>query len=80
MNYELLSEQQPPGMYANDQLSSINVGDAIRVQHSNGLYFAEVIAIETGDVGELLVFKYIKPQPELLEAPLIKLNRPFVAG
>jgi hypothetical protein len=65
------------GIYTSNELTSVDVGDVIRVQHSDGLYYAEIIAIETGDAGEVLVFQYIKPRLEKAQAPVFKINRPF---
>ncbi|MEW6730346.1 MAG: hypothetical protein AB1489_03305 [Acidobacteriota bacterium] len=78
MKHEPLdSNLNQTGYYASDKQTSADIGDLIRVQHSDGIYYAEVIAIETGDAGEVLVFQYVKPVIEQQDTPLFRLNHPF---
>ena len=77
MKYEPLDPaSKQTGIYCSDEQTPVDIGDVIRLQYSDGSYFAEVIAIETGDAGEVLVFQYIKPVAGLEQAPLFVINRP----
>ncbi len=64
-------------IYVSDEQTPADLGDVIKLEHDNGIYFGEVIAIETGDAGEALIFRYIKPKPEFDSAPCFKIKRPF---
>lgn len=64
-------------IYVADEQTPADIGDVIKLEHSDGIYFGEVIAIETGDAGEALIFRYIKPKSEFDSAPIFKINRPF---
>lgn len=79
MKYEPLDpEHKQTGVYVSNEQTPVDVGDLIRVQHSDAtIHYAEVIAIETGDAGEVLVFQYIKTPDGVEQAPLFAVNRPF---
>lgn len=65
------------GIYVSNDQTTVDIGDVLKISHTNGLYFAEIIAIETGDAGEALIFQYIKASPEFETAPTFTLKQPF---
>jgi hypothetical protein len=78
MKNELLDvNNRKTGMYAANEQTTVDVGDVISLEHTDGIFFAEVVAIESGDAGEVLIFQYIKPQPEHENAPRFTIKRPF---
>lgn len=76
MKYSPL-EPKKTGAYATDVQTPVDVGDVIRLEHSDGIFFAEIIGIETGDAGETLFFQYISPQTEFESAPIFLVKRTF---
>jgi len=70
-------EPKKTGVYVTDIQTSVDVGDVIKVEHSDGVFFAEITAIETGDAGEALFFQYINPKPEFEASPVFLIKRPF---
>lgn len=77
---ESLNTDNKTGFLTSDSQTTVDIGDVIRIQYTDGLYYGEIINLETGDVGELLVFRYLKPNPQYDAAPLFTLKRPFNNG
>lgn len=76
MKYSSLKPKKT-GAYATDVQTTVDIGDVIKLKHSDGTFFAEVIAIETGDAGETLFFEYIEPRDEFSSSPYFLIKRPF---
>lgn len=76
MKYSPLKPKKT-GVYATDVQTTVDIGDIIKLEHSDGTFFAEITAIETGDVGEALFFEYIEPKDEFSSSPSFSIKRPF---
>lgn len=70
-------EPKKTGAYATDKQTTVDVGDVIKLEHSDGAFFAEIIAIETGDAGETLFFQYIEAEPGFDLVPTFSIKRPL---
>lgn len=68
---------QKRGIYVSNDQTTVDIGDVVKISHSDGIYFAEIVAIETGDAGEALIFQYIKNSPAVESAPTFILKQPF---